>query len=37
VEITGAELGATWHASDHLRFFAGGDVILAKRIFNNLL
>jgi iron complex outermembrane receptor protein len=27
VEITGAELGATWHASDHLRFFAGGDFI----------
>lgn len=27
VEINGAELGATWHASDHVRFHLGGDVI----------
>lgn len=27
VEITGAELGATWHVSDHVRFYAGGDVV----------
>lgn len=27
VEITGAELGVTFHASDHVRFYAGGDVV----------
>lgn len=27
VDITGAELGATWHATDHVRFYAGGDVV----------
>jgi iron complex outermembrane receptor protein len=30
VDITGFELGATVHATDHLRFYAGGDFISSE-------